>query len=147
MGKAWPHRLPTRRPPARYAGLEKRFLKRAPGVTQEEAMEFAKRQEWAGRITEPVPFATASYWFWFLSAAVALLLVACAPRPRAGEPAHAEGGLWCMRLTLRFDGRDQSALACGETRALCENANRRAKRFGGAAGVTMVGECRWGGGA
>ena len=77
-----------------------------------------------------------------LLAVTALLLAACGgPRPQAVEPAL-EPAPYCFAATARFDGRDQAASGCFETAALCGNAQRRAVRWGGVAGLREVGACR-----
>lgn len=75
-------------------------------------------------------------WAWLM-----LSSMGCSPRPATVEPPRSPTP-WCFRLVFRFDGRDQSALACAETPTLCANAQRRASRWGGAMGAKEVGACR-----
>lgn len=72
---------------------------------------------------------------------IALALAACAPRPQAREPDHAPVP-WCFAAVVRFDGRDHGASGCFETEPLCGNAQRRAVRWGGVAGIKEVGSCQ-----
>jgi hypothetical protein len=91
------------------------------------------------------------FWHWEHSALAMLLatltlewlLSGCAPRPQAREPAAAEVP-WCFRAVARFNGTDQAAVGCFATGQLCDNAQRRAVRLGGLAGLREVGTCRRG---
>lgn len=68
-------------------------------------------------------------------------LVGCAPRPQAVEPTE-QAAPFCFRAVARFDGKDQAAVGCFATSGLCDNAQRRAMRLGGLAGLREVGTCR-----
>ena len=90
------------------------------------------------------------FWRWehrdlaVVAAALALegyIACGCAPRPQVVEPAGAPAPPWCFHVTARFDGRYQAGVVCGETEALCGNAQRRAVRWGGVAGLKEVGSC------
>ena len=72
-----------------------------------------------------------------------LALVACASRPRVVEPPPTVTP-WCFRATAVFDGKPQAALGCFATAALCGNAQRRAAKLGGLAGLREVGTCHVG---
>lgn len=74
--------------------------------------------------------------------AIILALAACSPRPQALEPVAMTPTPHCFRLVFRFEGRDQAAMACAESPALCANAQRRASRWGGAMGAKEVGQCQ-----
>jgi hypothetical protein len=69
-----------------------------------------------------------------------LLLCACAARPVVVEPAPSVTP-WCFRATAMFDGKPQAALGCFATASLCGNAQRRAAKLGGLAGLREVGTC------
>ncbi len=59
-----------------------------------------------------------------------VMFAACAPAPRSyTAPEQPSATPWCMRLVFHFD------------EALCLNAQRRALRWGGMAGVREVGGC------
>jgi hypothetical protein len=70
------------------------------------------------------------------------VLVACAAPPKAVEPATVAPTPWCFRIRFSFDGRAESGLACGSTRDVCMNAQRRAVRFGSWMQAKEVGACR-----
>jgi hypothetical protein len=74
-------------------------------------------------------------------AAIAVALAACAPPPRPAEPPRAPVP-WCFAAVARFNGADQAAVGCFASSPLCENAQRRAVRWGGVAGIKEVGACR-----
>jgi hypothetical protein len=73
--------------------------------------------------------------------ALLIALAACAARPQAAEPPVAPTP-WCFRLVFAFNGKPESAVACGESLALCQNAQRRAVKFGGLMGAREVGRCQ-----
>jgi hypothetical protein len=68
-------------------------------------------------------------------------LVGCAPRPQAVEPV-ASPVPFCFAAVARFNGKDQAAQGCFATAELCANAQRRAIRLGGLAGIRTVGACK-----
>jgi hypothetical protein len=70
-----------------------------------------------------------------------LAMAACAAGPRIAEPPPT-GTPWCFALRFSFDGKDESAVACSSSLALCANAQRRAVTWGGAIGAKEVGLCR-----
>lgn len=72
---------------------------------------------------------------------LAMALIACAPRPRAVEPARSPTP-FCFALRFAFSGKTESAVACASSASLCENAQRRAVRFGGMMGAREVGNCK-----
>jgi hypothetical protein len=87
---------------------------------------------------EPAPAATVLAPL--LAVGIALL-AACGAAPRALAAPSPAPTPWCFAAVVRFDGRDHGASGCFETASLCGNAQRRALRFGGIAGVRAVGAC------
>jgi hypothetical protein len=69
-----------------------------------------------------------------------MLATGCTARPQAREPERGETP-WCVSMRLKFDGESESGRVCASRLAVCQNVRSRAVRFGGAAGLTEVGEC------
>jgi hypothetical protein len=135
---------PNRGLPKRTEGQQLCRLRAAPSEDGGAASRRAAAMPWWPRVRDKRPVLSAGFWCWI---AVALLaLVGCSPRPQAVEPVATAPTPWCFAATARFNGGDQAAIGCFQTEALCGNAQRRAVKWGGVAGVTQVGACGRGGG-
>jgi hypothetical protein len=84
---------------------------------------------------------TATIFEPLFAVALVLLLAACGAAPRAMAAPVPKATPWCFAAVALFDGRDQAAVGCFETEQLCGNAQRRALRWGGVAGVRAVSAC------
>lgn len=106
-------------------------------------LDWALRAEFAWRMGGGEAFVSL-LWGALMLLAVAGIVIAqcgCAPRPQVVEPDHAPVP-WCFAAVARFDGADQAAIGCFASPGLCANAQRRAVRWGGVAGLKEVGACQ-----
>lgn len=71
-----------------------------------------------------------------------LVLVSCAAKPQVLEPVQTTTAPWCFKSIVLFNKKDQVAIGCFESEPLCGNAQRRAIKYGGLAGIKQVGECK-----
>jgi hypothetical protein len=134
---------PGRELPKRAEGQQLCRLRAVHGEDSGAAARRAAAMPWWPRVRNKRPVLSAGVWCWI--AAALLALAACSPRPQAVEPIASAPTPWCFAATARFNGGDQAAIGCFQTEALCGNAQRRAVKWGGVAGVREVGTCRHGG--
>ena len=74
--------------------------------------------------------------------AILLALAACAARPQAVEPVARAETPWCFSVSMAWDGRTEQGEACAVTKEVCESVQRRARKWGGMAGIKGVSACR-----
>lgn len=73
--------------------------------------------------------------------AILLALAACAARPRIAE-LPATPTPFCVRGTVMIGENAQAAMACFQTEAACQRAQRKVAGVGGLIGLKEISACR-----
>jgi hypothetical protein len=76
---------------------------------------------------------------------IALTAACCRQSVRPIGPPPAERS-WCTSWSARTPEGPVEGDACVDRRESCERAVARARKWGGVAGITSVGDCAWRGG-